>query len=212
MSLPSSTVVVRPLHPLSPNCLHMPTVGSTVQLFAFAYDVNGVLTSPMNFTWSSLDASVATVSNSGLVTGIANGITTIKATAIDSGAAVGTISVGVALLSANTISLAHGSSTTISSVGGFTTANWCSGAPGAAEVRAGTRVSGFIANSADPGTGWNPGPTATIFTPIFQGTITSTATATVPIFASVGISPALPGGIYCMATATITNVPNWAGN
>ena len=48
------------------------------------------------------------------------------------GAAKGSIAVGVALLSANTISLAYGNSTTISSVGGFPTANWSSGAPGAA--------------------------------------------------------------------------------
>lgn len=212
MALPSNTVTIRPLHPLSPNCLHRPTAGATIQLFAFAFDGNGVLISPITFTWTSSDAGVATVDSNGLVTGVANGICVIKAVAFDSGAAVGTISVGVALLSANTISLAYGNSTTISSVGGFTTANWCSGAPGSAEVRAGTRVNGFIANSADPGTGWEPGPIATIFTPIFQGPITSTATAHAPIFASVGISPALPGGIYCMATANITGVPNWAGN
>jgi hypothetical protein len=36
------------------------------------------------------------------------------------------------------------------------------------------------------------------------GPIGSTATAHVPIFANVG-------GIYCMATANITGVPNWAG-
>jgi hypothetical protein len=44
---------------------------------------------------------------------------------------------GVALLSANSISLAYGNSTTLSSVGGFPTANWCGGCPGACEVVAG---------------------------------------------------------------------------
>jgi hypothetical protein len=47
------------------------------------------------------------------------------------------------------------------------------------------------------------GPTATLITPVYQGPGTP-ATARVPIFASIG-------GIYCMATANITGVPNWAG-
>jgi hypothetical protein len=201
---PSTSVVIRPLHPLSPNCLHMPTAGSTIQLFATALDANGLIVST-TFTWSSDNAGVATVNSStGVVTGVASGICNIQGQANDSGAAKSSIAVGVALLSTNTISLAYGNSTTISSVGGFNTANWCGGCPGAAEVIAGTIVNGFVTNSANPSLGWNPGPTATIITPIYQGPISFTATAHVPIFASVG-------GIYCMATANITGVPNWAG-
>jgi hypothetical protein len=188
----------------------MPTAGSTVQLVATAFDNSGLIVST-SFTWSSDNTGVATVnSGTGLVTGVANGICNIQAQANDSGAAKGSIAVGVALLSANTISLAYGNSTTISSVGGFPTANWSSGAPGAAQVYAGTIVNGFVVNSADP-IGWNPGPIATILTPIFQGPTSFMATAHVPIFASVGISNALPTGIGCMATANITGVPNWAG-
>ena len=200
---PSSSVVVRPLHPFSANSLHMPTAGSQIQLFATALDRDGVVVST-SFTWSSDNASVATVNGSGLVTGVATGICKIQAQANDSGAAIGSIAVGVALLSSNTISLAYGNSTTISSVGGFDTVNWGGGCPGAAEVRAGTRVNGFMVNSANPSLGWEPGPTATIFTPVYQGPTSFTATAHVPIFASVG-------GIYCMATANITGVPNWVG-
>jgi hypothetical protein len=114
------------------------------------------------------------------------------------------------LLSANTISLAYGNSTTISSVGGFPTAGWSSGAPGAAQVYAGTIVNGFVVNSANP-IGSNPGPIATIVTPVYQGPTSFTATAHVPVFACVGISNALPGGIFCMATANVTGVPNWSG-
>ena len=50
----------------------------------------------------------------------------------------------------------------------------------------------------------NLGPTATISTPVYQWPISFTATAHVPIFANIG-------GIYGVATANITNVPNWAG-
>jgi uncharacterized protein YjdB len=105
---PSTSVVIRPLHPFSPNCLHMPTAGSTIQLFATALDSNGLIVST-TFTWSSDNAGVATVNSStGVVTGVASGICNIQAQADDSGAAKSGIAVGVALLSANTISLAYG--------------------------------------------------------------------------------------------------------
>jgi len=181
----SATCVVRPLHPLSPNCLHIGTVGGTLQLFAQAYDIKGIPIAP-GFNWSSDNASVATVNSSGLVTGVANGICNIQAQAADAGLASTSTPLGVALLSANSISFAYGNSTTLSSVGGFPTANWCGGCPGACEVVAGTIVNGFVTNSANPSLGWNPGPTATIITPIYQGPISFTATAHVPIFASVG--------------------------
>jgi len=102
MAGPSKRVTVRPLHPFSPNCPHMPTVASTIQLFAQAYDQNDLPINP-GLTWSTTDAGVATVNGSGLVTGVANGICNIKATAVDNVAAVGQTSVGVALLSANSV-------------------------------------------------------------------------------------------------------------
>lgn len=132
----SATCVVRPLHPLSPNCLHIGTVGGTLQLFAQAYDIKGIPIAP-GFNWSSDNASVATVNSSGLVTGVANGICNIQAQAADADLASTSTPLGVALLSANSISFAYGNSTTLSSVGGFPTANWCGGCPGACEVVAG---------------------------------------------------------------------------
>ena len=187
----------------------MPTVGSTVQLFATAFDSNGLIVST-SFTWSSDNTGVATVNSSGLVTGVANGICNIQAQANDSGAAKGSIAVGTALLSVNSMTIAYGQTATISSVGGFATAGWSSGAPGAAQVYAGTIVNGFVVNSANP-IGWNPGPIATIVTPVYQGPTSFTATAHVPVFVSVGISNALPGGIFCMAMVNVTGVPNWTG-
>src|SRR6267142_1764819 len=80
MAGPSKRVTVRPLHPFSPNCLHMPTVGSNIQLFAQAYDQDDLPTTP-GINWSTTDAGVATVSGSGLVTAVASGICNIKATA-----------------------------------------------------------------------------------------------------------------------------------
>jgi hypothetical protein len=38
---PSSTVTIRPLHPSLPNCLHMPTAGSTIHCFNFVHMVIG---------------------------------------------------------------------------------------------------------------------------------------------------------------------------
>ncbi len=140
----------------------MPTVGSTIQLFAQAYDQDDLPITP-GINRSTTDAGVATVSGSGLVTVVASGICNIKATAVDNIAAVGQTSVGVALLSANSLTIAYGNNATISSVGGFTTVNWSSGASGAAQVYAGTIVNGFVV-ADHSSTAWNSGPTATIVT------------------------------------------------
>ena len=76
---PSFTVTVLPLHPFSPNCLHMPTIGATIQLFATSRDKNGLVVST-TFTWTTDNAAIATVNSSkGLVTAVASGICNIKA-------------------------------------------------------------------------------------------------------------------------------------
>jgi len=59
------------------------------------------------------------VNGAGLVTGIASGICAIKATASDNASAFASTAVGVALLSANSLTIAYGNNATISSVGGF---------------------------------------------------------------------------------------------
>ena len=193
----TKSVSVRPLHPFSPNCLHMPTVGATIQLFAFALDQDNLPISP-GFTWTTDNAGVATVNGSGLVTGIANGICTITVAANDNAGAKAHTSVGVALLSANSLTIVYGQTTTLSSIGGFNTLNWAGGCPGAAAVVGGTLVNGFVFNPT------GSEPTATIITPVYTGPVNFTATAHVPVFASFG-------GVYCMATVNITGVPNWAG-
>jgi glucose/arabinose dehydrogenase len=55
-------------------------VGQTVQLTATALDANGNPVAGQSFQWSTGDAAVATVSSSGLVTGVAEGQTPIQAT------------------------------------------------------------------------------------------------------------------------------------
>jgi hypothetical protein len=47
MPAPSSTVTIRPPHPLSPNCLHMPTAGSTAEVVAGTV-VNGLVVNSAN--------------------------------------------------------------------------------------------------------------------------------------------------------------------
>ncbi len=53
----SKRVTVRPNHPFSPNCLHMPTAGSTIQLFANAYDQDDLPISP-GCTWTTDNAGM----------------------------------------------------------------------------------------------------------------------------------------------------------
>src|SRR3989475_11603329 len=56
------------------------TVGATSQLTATAKDANGTALSGRVVTWATSNAAVATVSASGLVTGVAAGAATITAT------------------------------------------------------------------------------------------------------------------------------------
>jgi uncharacterized protein YjdB len=69
--------------------------GHQVQLGAAAKDGNGLTLQGRTFTWTSSDASIATVSSSGLVTGVSAGIVTITATETVSGkSGTSTITVG----------------------------------------------------------------------------------------------------------------------
>jgi uncharacterized protein YjdB len=70
---PVATVAVSP----SSNTIN---AGQTVQLAATARDANGATLTGRTITWSSSNASVASVSGNGLVTGIAAGTVTITAT------------------------------------------------------------------------------------------------------------------------------------
>jgi trimeric autotransporter adhesin len=54
-------------------------VGSTTQLSAVAFDQTGAQLIGVTFQWSSSDKTIATVSNEGLVTGVAVGSARITA-------------------------------------------------------------------------------------------------------------------------------------
>jgi plastocyanin len=56
------------------------SVGGTTQLTATAKNAGGTTLSGLTATWSSSHTDIATVSDAGLVTGVANGTTTITAT------------------------------------------------------------------------------------------------------------------------------------
>ena len=68
-------------------------LGDTVRLTAEAFDANGSAVTDVEFSWESIDDAVATVSATGLVTSVANGVATITAT---SGEASGSATVTVA--------------------------------------------------------------------------------------------------------------------
>ena len=55
--------------------------GATLQLTATAYDAGGAQLPGRNFQWASSDAAVATVDNTGLVTGVGQGTANISASA-----------------------------------------------------------------------------------------------------------------------------------
>ena len=67
-------------------------LGSTLQLTAEAFDENGEAVAGVEFSWESRDAAVAAVDAGGLVTGVAEGVATITASA---GGAQGTAEITV---------------------------------------------------------------------------------------------------------------------
>ena len=74
---------------VSPSVDELTALGATVQLTAEAFDANGHAVAGAEFSWESSDDAVATVDESGLVTGVSKGVATITARAGDaSGSAV----------------------------------------------------------------------------------------------------------------------------
>ena len=74
---------------VSPSVDELTALGATVQLTAEAFDANGHAVAGAEFSWESSDVAVATVDESGLVTGVSEGVATITARAGDaSGSAV----------------------------------------------------------------------------------------------------------------------------
>ena len=64
---------------IEPSSVSLMSLGETVQLTAVVLDANGQPVADAAVTWSSSDASVATVSNQGLVTAVGNGDARITA-------------------------------------------------------------------------------------------------------------------------------------
>ena len=78
---------------VTPNSATLVALGETVHLTASAQDGNGNTVSGKTFTWSSSNQGVATVSSTGLVTAVDNGLVTITAT---TGGVGGTADIAVA--------------------------------------------------------------------------------------------------------------------
>ena len=76
----------------SPATHELTALGTTIQLTAEAFDGNGHVVAGAEFSWESSDAAVATVDAGGLVTGVAEGVVTITASA---GEAEGTAEITV---------------------------------------------------------------------------------------------------------------------
>ncbi|MYA63311.1 MAG: Ig domain-containing protein [Gemmatimonadetes bacterium] len=90
--IPPEPVPVPTTVEVTPAASTLSALGETVQLTATVSDQNGNVMSGASVTWSSGDASVATVNATGLVTAAGNGTATITAT---SGNASGTATVTV---------------------------------------------------------------------------------------------------------------------
>ncbi len=158
--------------------------GGTVQLAATTYDAAGNVLNGRAIAWASSDPTVATVSSSGLVTGVAAGSATITATS-EGVTGSASITVGQPVLSVSTLRLAF-------------SAISAGGAPPTQVVsisNAGTGVLSGLTVAVNYGTG----PTGWI-------TTYSLSSTTAPATLTVGVDPSnlSPGGNYA-ATITINS-------
>ncbi len=80
---------------ISPDIASIP-IGATQQFIAAAIDADGQIIPGVPFSWSSLDPDVATVSSSGLATGVGIGVARIVATAANGAADTAMLSVTAA--------------------------------------------------------------------------------------------------------------------
>ena len=163
IALPVNTVTVSP-------ALSTVAVGATAQLTVTLADVNGAALTGRTITYTSSNASVATVSTSGLVTGVATGTTVITATSegkigtatvnvtpntsqtfaatgrvVDAAGTSGVPGARVTAQDANAVVL---SSTTTDANGGWT----ISGLPLGGSVQFAVSASGYVSTSVAPAT------------------------------------------------------------
>src|SRR5437870_1046457 len=158
-AIPGGTNVPVPSVTVSPASASI-VVDATVQLSAVTKDSAGTTLTGQTQWWASGNTAVATVSASGLVTGVAAGSATITATSggNSAGATVTVSNVPVAsvVISPATATLLLGASLQLSatvkdSAGNVLsgrTVTWASGAPAVASVSASGLVSGLAAGTA----------------------------------------------------------------
>ncbi|HET7623398.1 MAG TPA: Ig-like domain-containing protein, partial [Gemmatimonadaceae bacterium] len=164
-------------------------ISSTVQLTAIAKDSDGTALGGRTVTWSSSNSAAATVSSSGVVSGLAPGKTTIKATIEDiSGAAsitvtlppVASVSVSPSSAGVNVGKSATLSATTLDANGKTLTGRtitWSSGKSSVATVTSSGAVTGVAVGSA-----W-------IYAASEGERDSAAISVTLPAVASVGVSP-----------------------
>jgi uncharacterized protein YjdB len=207
------TVTIAPvasvtLSPASPSI----RIGGTVQLTATTKDSAGNVLTGRVVTWASSVPAVATVSASGLVTGVAAGTITITAT---SEGKSGTASVTVTIVPVNSVAVSPSASslqiggavqlsaTTKDSAGNVLTGRvvtWASSAPAVATVSASGLVTGVAAGTA----------TITATSEGKNGTATVTVNP-VPV-ASVSVSPAASSLVVGQTAQLSVTTKDSAGN
>ena len=117
---PTPTTPVATSITLSATSLSFASLGQTQQLSATVKDQNGATMSGASVTWSSSSASVATVSSTGLVTAVANGSTTIKATSgsasANANASIQQVAVSITLSPDSLVFAAPGDTATVTAI------------------------------------------------------------------------------------------------
>ncbi len=190
--------------------------GATTTLVATVKDQNGNVMTGQTVTWSTDNATAATVNSSGVVTGVAAGSATITAT---SSGKAGTSSVTVTAVSPvvttvtvapTSASIVAGATTTLQATvkdqnGNVMTGQtviWSTGNPVAATVNSTGVVTGVAAGSA----------TITATSSGKTGTSSITVTAVPPVVTTVTVAPTSASVVAGATTTLVATVKDQNGN
>ncbi len=190
---------------VTPTPLSM-SVGQTTQLTAALKDASGNVLNGRTVTWSSSNAGVATVSASGMVTGVAAGTTTITATSEGkSGTAAVTISnvaVGSVVVQPQSPTIMQGTSVQLSA-----TVRDVNGVVVTDRVVTWSTSSATVATVSASGVVTGVGSGSVTITATSEGKSGTTSVNVLPVpVASVTIQPASPDTVFIGYTAQLTAV------
>ena len=190
----------------------LPAVSGTLAIGAgFTTQLTGTGTPSATNAWSSGNMGVATVDNTGLVTGVGQGSSVITYTTASGCTATATVTVSPSNIITGTLTVCTGSSTQLAGLGTAAPENtWVSATPGVATVSSNGLVTGVAAGSCGItytlSSGYSQTVTVTVSSlPVISGTLSLTAGSTSQLSGSPAPASANPWSSAATRIATVSS-------